>query len=123
MPEFRNRLDAVIGFDHLTPEVIQKVVNKFIIKLEAQLAERNVTIKLDDAARTWMPKKGYDPQNGARPLARLIQEKIKKPLAEELLFGKLAKGGEAKIDLKDGELTFAYKKTASTAAKDEDELV
>jgi len=127
MPEFRNRLDAIIGFDHLTPEVIQNVVNKFIFKLESQLADRNVTISLSDAARNWLGEKGYDRAQGARPLARLIAEKIKKQLADEVLFGKLAKGGEVSIDVKDGELSFAYKKlspaAAKSAAKDEDELV
>ena len=127
MPEFRNRLDAIIGFEHLTKEVIHHVVNKFIFKLESQLADRNVTIELTDAARNWLGEKGYDKQNGARPLARLIAEKIKKPLAEEVLFGKLAKGGTVKIGEKNGELTFAYEKLSPSAvkaaAKDEDELV
>ncbi len=126
MPEFRNRLDAIIGFDHLTLEVIQKVVDKFVAKLEAQLSERNVSIVLTDATRTWLGDKGYDRQNGARPLARLIAEKIKKQLADEVLFGKLAKGGEVQIDVKDDELRFVYKKPAhpvKDSAKDEDELV
>lgn len=127
MPEFRNRLDAIIGFDHLTPEVIQNVVNKFIFKLESQLADRNVTIALSDEARKWLGEKGYDKQNGARPLARLIADKIKKPMADEVLFGKLAKGGEVRIDVKEDELTFAYRKAvhhvAKDTAKDEDELV
>ncbi|HEU5047554.1 MAG TPA: ATP-dependent Clp protease ATP-binding subunit ClpA [Rickettsiales bacterium] len=128
MPEFRNRLDAIIGFDHLTPEVIQNVVNKFIFRLESQLADRNVTIVLSDAARAWLAEKGYDKQNGARPLGRLIAEKIKKPMADEVLFGKLAKGGEARIDVDEsGELTFEYKKATGAAsrdaAQDEDELV
>ena len=127
MPEFRNRLDAIIGFEHLTKEVIHHVVNKFIFKLESQLADRNVTIELTDAARNWLGEKGYDKQNGARPLARLIAEKIKKPLAEEVLFGKLAKGGTVKISERNGELTFAYEKATNNIikykAKDEDELV
>ena len=86
-PEFRNRLDAIISFAALTPEIIGRVVDKFILQLEEQLADRNVTIELDDGARDWLAEKGYDQLFGARPLARMIQEHIKKPLAEELLFG------------------------------------
>ncbi len=127
MPEFRNRLDAIIGFDHLTPEVIQNVVSKFIFKLESQLAERGVTITLTDTACRWLGEKGYDRSNGARPLARLIADKIKKQIADEVLFGKLAKGGEVSVDVRDGELEFTYKKSARAIAKDaekdEDELV
>ena len=89
------------------------MVDKFIIQLEEQLADRNVAIELSAPARTWLAKKGYDPTYGARPLARLIQEEIKKPLADELLFGKLAKGGRATVGLKDGKLTFSF--TASDA--------
>ena len=107
-PEFRNRLDAVIRFAALSPEVIVRVVDKFIIQLEEQLADRNVTIELSAAARTWLAEKGYDPTYGARPLARLIQEEVKKPLADELLFGKLAKGGRVQVGLKDGKLTFSF---------------
>jgi ATP-dependent Clp protease ATP-binding subunit ClpA len=121
MPEFRNRLDAIIGFDHLSTEVVTHVVNKFIFKLEAQLADRHITIELSETARAWLATKGYDKANGARPLARLIAEKIKKPLAEEVLFGKLAKGGLVRIDVKEGELTFAFEKGASPKkAHDED---
>ena len=107
-PEFRNRLDAVIRFAALSPKVIVRVVDKFIIQLEEQLADRNVTIELSAAARTWLAEKGYDPTYGARPLARLIQEEVKKPLADELLFGKLAKGGRVQVGLKDGKLTFSF---------------
>ena len=107
-PEFRNRLDAVIRFAALSPEVIVRVVDKFIIQLEEQLADRNVSIELSAEARTWLAEKGYDPTYGARPLARLIQEEIKKPLADELLFGKLAKGGRVAVGLKDGKLTFGF---------------
>ena len=106
-PEFRNRLDATIGFKALTPEIMDRVVEKFIIQLEAQLGERHVTIELDDAARSWLSKKGYDPLFGARPLSRVIQEHVKKPLAEELLFGKLARGGLVQVTLKDNELAFS----------------
>ena len=107
-PEFRNRLDAVIRFAALSPEVIGLVVDKFVIQLEEQLADRNVTIELSAAARAWLAEHGYDPTYGARPLARLIQEEIKKPLADELLFGKLAKGGRVLVGLKGGKLTFSY---------------
>jgi ATP-dependent Clp protease ATP-binding subunit ClpA len=107
-PEFRNRLDAVIPFAHLTQETMDRVVEKFIIQLEAQLGERSVVIELTDAARNWLSKKGYDPMFGARPLGRMIQEYVKKPLAEELLFGKLARGGTVIVDLRDDELTFAF---------------
>ncbi|MGE0739773.1 MAG: ATP-dependent Clp protease ATP-binding subunit ClpA [Hyphomonadaceae bacterium] len=109
-PEFRNRLDAVIHFGGLPPEVVRNVVQKFIIQLEGQLAERNVQIEITDRAADWLAAKGYDESFGARPLARLIQEKVKKPMADELLFGKLKDGGIVKIDLdpaKD-ELKFTY---------------
>jgi ATP-dependent Clp protease ATP-binding subunit ClpA len=96
-PEFRNRLDAVIPFASLTPEIIAQVVTKFVLQLEAQLSDRNVTFELTEAATAWLAKHGYDEHFGARPLSRVIQENIKKPLAEELLFGKLVKGGVVKI--------------------------
>ncbi len=107
-PEFRNRLDAIIPFRNLTPETISRVVEKFIMQLEVQLSDRGVTIELSDAARNWLGEKGYDRLYGARPLARIIQEHVKKPLAEELLFGKLVKGGLVQVDLKDDSLTFSY---------------
>nr|WP_221384717.1 ATP-dependent Clp protease ATP-binding subunit ClpA [Sulfitobacter undariae] len=103
-PEFRNRLDAVISFGALPKEVIMRVVEKFVLQLEAQLMDRNVTIELSTKAAEWLADKGYDAKMGARPLGRVIQEHIKKPLAEELLFGKLAKGGVVKIGVKKGEL-------------------
>ncbi|HEY1856316.1 AAA family ATPase, partial [Acidocella sp.] len=105
-PEFRNRLDAVIPFAGLTPEIVGRVVEKFVMQLEAQLADRNVTIELSSAAKEFLAERGYEPLYGARPLARVIQELIKKPLAEELLFGKLVKGGSVKVTLKDGQLAF-----------------
>jgi ATP-dependent Clp protease ATP-binding subunit ClpA len=114
-PEFRNRLDAVISFGGLTPEIVARVVDKFVMQLEAQLADRNVTIELSSAAREWLSEKGYDPLYGARPLARVIQEYIKKPLAEELLFGRLAKGGAVKVGLKDGALSFDYIEVSAPA--------
>ena len=101
-PEFRNRLDAIVPFSYLPPEVVARVVDKFILQLELQLADRNVHIKLDDDAREWLTGKGYDKLYGARPMGRLIQEKIKQPLAEELLFGKLVHGGEVHVRLKEG---------------------
>ncbi len=105
-PEFRNRLDATIAFAGLTPEIVGRVVEKFVMQLEAQLADRNVTIELSSAAKEWLAERGYDRLYGARPLARVIQEHIKKPLAEELLFGKLVKGGSVKVTLSDGKLDF-----------------
>ena len=96
-PEFRNRLDAVIPFAGLPPEVIMKVVEKFVFQLEAQLADRGVTIELTDEATKWLAETGYDEKFGARPLSRVIQEHIKKPLADELLFGKLEHGGTVRV--------------------------
>jgi len=107
-PEFRNRLDAVISFGPLSKAVILQVVDKFVLQLEAQLMDRNVMIELTKPAAEWLAEKGYDDRMGARPLARVIQEYIKKPLAEELLFGKLAKGGLVKVGMKDGKLDLKY---------------
>ena len=101
-PEFRNRLDAVISFQQLPKEVILQVVEKFVLQLEAQLIDRNVQIELTRAAAEWLANEGYDDKMGARPLGRVIQEHIKKPLAEELLFGKLAKGGVVKVGVRNG---------------------
>jgi ATP-dependent Clp protease ATP-binding subunit ClpA len=105
-PEFRNRLDAVVPFGYLPPEVVARVVDKFILQLELQLADRNVHISLDDEAKTWLTVRGYDKLYGARPMGRLVQEKIKQPLAEELLFGKLVNGGEVKVRIKDNAPAF-----------------
>ncbi len=105
-PEFRNRLDAVVAFKSLTPEIIKQVVQKFIMQLEAQLADRHVTIETTDEAADWLAKNGFDELYGARPLGRVIQENIKKPLADEILFGKLVKGGHVKVVLKDGKMAF-----------------
>jgi ATP-dependent Clp protease ATP-binding subunit ClpA len=96
-PEFRNRLDAVITFNHLSEEIIAKVVAKFVLQLEAQLADRDVTIELSDEASRWLIVRGYDQQMGARPMARVIQEHIKKGLADEVLFGKLKGGGHVRV--------------------------
>ena len=107
-PEFRNRLDAVISFAPLPKAVTMQVVEKFVLQLEAQLMDRNVTIELTPKAAEWIADKGYDDKMGARPLARVIQEYIKKPLAEELLFGSLAKGGFVKVGVKDGALDLKF---------------
>lgn len=125
-PEFRNRLDAIIGFDHLDRDVVKHVVSKFIYTLESQLSERNITISLTEAATDWLAEKGYDKAMGARPLGRLIADKIKKPLADEVLFGKLSKGGSVKIGIKDDEVTFTFgtaKKASKQAKEDDSELV
>jgi len=110
-PEFRNRLDAIITFGGLTPEIIDRVVEKFILQLEVQLEDRNVSIEISKAARNWLAKRGFDADMGARPLARTIQEHVKKPMAEELLFGELQKGGVVHIDIDkndDSKLAFKY---------------
>ncbi|MBF0561683.1 MAG: ATP-dependent Clp protease ATP-binding subunit ClpA [Alphaproteobacteria bacterium] len=120
-PEFRNRLDAIISFAGLTPEVMGHVVDKFVIQLEVQLADRDVTIELSPEARAWLGRKGYDRHMGARPLARIIQEHVKKPVAEELLFGKLAKGGLVKVGVVDEALTFEYSEGRHTEAPAEED--
>ncbi len=107
-PEFRNRLDAIIAFENLKPSTVERVVDKFVIQLEAQLSDKNVTIELSSKARKYLAQKGYDVTMGARPLGRIIQEKIKRPLAEEILFGKLQKGGAVNIDYDGNELSFKY---------------
>jgi len=107
-PEFRNRLDAIISFGALPKPVIMQVVDKFVLQLEAQLIDRNVHIELTPKATEWLADKGYDIKMGARPLSRVIQEHIKKPLAEELLFGKLMKGGLVKVVVKNGKLELTY---------------
>jgi ATP-dependent Clp protease ATP-binding subunit ClpA len=104
-PEFRNRLDAIIQFASLDPHSVARVVDKLVVELEAKLGSNNVTLELDDAARNWIAERGYDPKMGARPMARIIQEHIKRPLAEELLFGSLADGGHVRIGVgEDGQL-------------------
>ncbi len=108
-PEFRNRLDAIVPFAALGKETVMRVVDKFVMQLEAQLAEKNVTITLTDKARAYLADLGYDPAMGARPLGRVIQDKIKKPLAEELLFGKLVNGGAVMMDYDGEKLHFSYK--------------
>jgi ATP-dependent Clp protease ATP-binding subunit ClpA len=98
-PEFRNRLDAVIQFQSLDPRTIERVVDKLLVEVEAQLETKGVALTVDDDARAWIARKGYDPKMGARPMARVIQEHIKRPLAEELLFGRLAGGGNVRVTL------------------------
>jgi ATP-dependent Clp protease ATP-binding subunit ClpA len=105
-PEFRNRLDAIIQFSGLSQEHIAKVVDKFIFELEGQLQEKHVSLIVEPEARVWLAEHGYDPSMGARPMARLIQEEIKKPLAEELLFGRLVGGGTVRVDVAEGKLQF-----------------
>ncbi|WP_136682442.1 ATP-dependent Clp protease ATP-binding subunit ClpA [Falsirhodobacter xinxiangensis] len=112
-PEFRNRLDAVISFAPLGKEVILQVVEKFVLQLEAQLMDRGVHIELTPAAAAWLGDKGYDDKMGARPLGRVIQENIKKPLAEELLFGKLVKGGVVKVAVKDDKIELQIEEPSS----------
>jgi ATP-dependent Clp protease ATP-binding subunit ClpA len=120
-PEFRNRLDAIIPFAGLTPEIVGRVVEKFVLQLEAQLADRNVTIEVSSSAKEWLAERGYDRLYGARPLARVIQEHIKKPLAEELLFGKLVHGGAVKVGFKDGKLTFDFIENPAPAPRSEED--
>lgn len=114
-PEFRNRLDAVIQFKALDPKTILSVVNKFVAELEAQLESKNVILEVDEEARAWLARNGYDKKMGARPMARLIQEQIKKPLAEELLFGRLSNGGHVSVTIEKGKIIFLIKDTSDTA--------
>ncbi len=116
-PEFRNRLDAIVPFAYLAPETISRVVDKFILQLELQLADQNVHIQFDSVAREWLGKRGYDKLMGARPMSRLIQERVKQPLAEELLFGQLSAGGEVHVSVKDDKLAFELSPAAPKTAK------
>jgi ATP-dependent Clp protease ATP-binding subunit ClpA len=125
-PEFRNRLDATIGFKGLTPEILAHVVDKFCQELAAQLADKRVHLEVDAAAKAWLGDKGYDPLYGARPLARVIQEHIKRPLAEELLFGQLSKGGKVVVTIVDDHPAFECTPANTPALlppPDEDELL
>lgn len=117
-PEFRNRLDSIVWFNHLDEEVILQVVDKFIIELQAQLDSKGVSLEVSAKAREYMAEKGYDKSMGARPMARLIQEELKRELASELLFGKLAAGGEVKVGLKNKKLTFTYKTIESAKSEE-----
>ncbi len=116
-PEFRNRLDARIAFDPLSPDTMTRVVEKFIVELGDQLAERDVSIELSPSAKQYLAEKGYDKQNGARPLGRLIQDEVKKPLGDELLFGALESGGHVRVDVKDDKLSFSFKAKAEPGPK------
>ena len=107
-PEFRNRLDAIVSFGTLTPAVMETIVEKFILQLESQLAERRVAISLHPDARAWLAEKGYDAAYGARPLARVVQKEVRNPLTDEILFGRLEQGGTVRIALRDGALAFEY---------------
>ena len=120
-PEFRNRLDNIISFAPLAPETIHRVVDKFVLQLEVQLTDRGVTIELDDAAREWLGVHGYDKLYGARPLGRLIQEEVKKPLADELLFGKLVKGGTVMVTVVNDKLSFTILSRPGAELREEGE--
>ena len=118
-PEFRNRLDGIIWFNHLDPEIILQVVDKFIIELQAQLDVKGVSLEVTSAARAYMAEKGYDKAMGARPMARVIKDDLKKELANELLFGELSKGGNVKVDCVDDKLTFEYTGVGATSEEAE----
>ena len=120
-PEFRNRLDAIVTFDSLPPAVVETIVEKFILQLETQLAERRVAITLEPDARAWLAGKGYDPTYGARPLARLIQTEVRNPLTDEILFGRLEHGGTVRIGLDGETLQFDVEPNPPADAPDEDE--
>jgi ATP-dependent Clp protease ATP-binding subunit ClpA len=113
-PEFRNRLDAIVTFKALTPEAMETIVDKFILALESQLADRRVAITLAPAGRAWLATAGYDRVFGARPLARLIQKEVRDPLTDQILFGALEHGGTVTIDVADNHLTFGYDSPAQT---------
>ena len=118
-PEFRNRLDGIIWFNHLDPDIILQVVDKFIIELQAQLDVKGVSLEVTSAARAYMAEKGYDKAMGARPMARVIKDDLKKELANELLFGELSKGGNVKVDCVDDKLTFEYSGVGATSEEAE----
>jgi ATP-dependent Clp protease ATP-binding subunit ClpA len=119
-PEFRNRLDAIVTFDSLTPEVVETIVEKFILQLETQLAERHVAITLEPEARAWLARKGYQPKFGARPLERLIQTEVRNPLTDEILFGRLEHGGTVRIVLADDALQFDIEPSQAADNPDDD---
>ena len=110
-PEFRNRLDAIIQFKGLNPTTIAEVVNKFIKELDAQLALKEVTLSVDESARLWLAQHGYDQLMGARPMRRLLAEKLKRPLADELLFGRLVEGGHVEVSCQQDELSITIKES------------
>jgi ATP-dependent Clp protease ATP-binding subunit ClpA len=112
-PEFRNRLDAMITFNSLSMEIIERVVDKFVIELDHQLNEKKVFLQITPKARRWLAERGYDPSFGARPMARLIQNEIKRILADEILFGRLQSGGKVEVDENEGKLSFSYSSLAT----------
>jgi len=114
-PEFRNRLDATVTFRPLSPSVMETIVEKFILQLESQLAERRIAIALEPEARAWLASRGYDPRYGARPLARVIQADVRDPLTDEILFGRLEHGGTVKISLEGDKLAFSFAETAAAS--------
>jgi ATP-dependent Clp protease ATP-binding subunit ClpA len=107
-PEFRNRLDAIVTFRPLSQQTVETIVEKFILQLESQLAERKIAFSLEPEARAWLARKGFDPIYGARPLGRVIQQEVRNPLTDEILFGRLENGGHVRIGLADDHLTFAF---------------
>jgi len=111
-PEFRNRLDKIIQFEHLSPDVVLHVVDKFLVEMQAQLDQKGVVLDVSEAAHLWLAEKGYDMAMGARPMARLIQQELKLPLAEQILFGELSQGGHVYVDIKDDKITMEYVKEA-----------
>jgi ATP-dependent Clp protease ATP-binding subunit ClpA len=118
-PEFRNRLDAVVTFDPLTLEVMETIVEKFVLELEGQLRERRVAFTLTPEARAHLAKKGYDPKYGARPLSRLIQSEVRDPLTDEILFGELENGGTVEIGLESDKLTFTIQPASAPSKEPE----
>ncbi len=116
-PEFRNRLDAIVQFGPLDEETIRTVVDKFLVELQVQLDDKKVTLMVDDSARDWFAKHGYDPVMGARPMGRLIQDKLKKALAEEILFGNLKDGGQVSVSIEDNEVKLTIKDRAGKSGK------
>lgn len=122
-PEFRNRLDNIIWFNHLSPAVIQQVVDKFIVELQAQLDAKGVSLEVSDEARDWLSEKGYDKAMGARPMTRVIQENLKKPLANELLFGSLVDGGSVTVNLDKEKQQLAYEFQSAQKRKTEGQFI
>lgn len=121
-PEFRNRLDNIIWFNHLSTEIIHQVVDKFIVELQAQLDGKGVSLEVSDAARNWLAERGYDRAMGARPMARVIQDNLKKPLANELLFGELVSGGSVSVDVAEGNASLSYRFRSAQQRKAEDAM-
>jgi ATP-dependent Clp protease ATP-binding subunit ClpA len=114
-PEFRNRLSAIIEFAGLSPEIIARVVDKFVAELAERLAAQKVKLEVSPAARKWLAEKGFDPRFGARPLGRLIESEIARALADQVLFGELSKGGIARVDLEGGKLVYRFEASVSKA--------